>query len=364
MLPSLGIRNYRNLKNLDIKRLARVNLIAGKNNTGKTLLLEAVSLYAAGGDVRWINTLLRARGEYLQTNVSSDKKGSLSDLFRNNIKSYSALFYQKDFTNAVEIGSSSESSRRKLTIIICETKKSEQNESFKHDVVLQIYDGNEETKSSLYKDLSSGIWSWDQIITYGVGDKFKTSASKFQFVSTKGSLIEDDSSLWSKIALKSEEEQVVNALKIIDSDVVRLTFVDTEVEGERKAIVKMNNSEEILPLQSMGDGMNRILTIVLALVNAGDGYLLIDEFENGLHYTVQEDLWKMIFKLAKELNVQVFATTHSDDCIHAFESVMNSEGNELEGQYFRLEKFGDIIKPISYSASELAIASNQHIETR
>ncbi len=114
----------------------------------------------------------------------------------------------------------------------------------------------------------------------------------------------------------------------------------------------------------MGDGINRILTIVLALVHSKKGYLLIDEFENGLHYTVQEDLWKMIFKLAKELNVQVFATTHSDDCIHAFESVLNDEDNQKEGQYFRLERFGEIIKPIFYSASELEVAADQNIETR
>ncbi len=114
----------------------------------------------------------------------------------------------------------------------------------------------------------------------------------------------------------------------------------------------------------MGDGMNRILTIILALVNATDSYLLIDEFENGLHYTVQEDLWKMIFKLAKELNVQVFATTHSDDCIHAFESVLNSEGNQKEGQYLRLDNINGQIIPTLYSEKELDTAADQRIEVR
>ena len=88
MLPSLGIRNYRNLKSLDIEKLARVNLIAGKNNTGKTSLLEAVSLYAAGGDIVWINTLLKSRGEYRQTIVEGSKGVNPPDLFVNNIKSY------------------------------------------------------------------------------------------------------------------------------------------------------------------------------------------------------------------------------------------------------------------------------------
>ncbi len=114
----------------------------------------------------------------------------------------------------------------------------------------------------------------------------------------------------------------------------------------------------------MGDGMNRILTIILALVNSQDGYLLIDEFENGLHYTVQEDLWKMIFNLANKLNVQVFATTHSDDCIHAFESVMNSEGNKSEGQYLRLDNIDGQIIPTLYSSEELDTAADHQIEVR
>jgi hypothetical protein len=188
--------------------------------------------------------------------------------------------------------------------------------------------------------------------------------SSFQFVKTRHTESDYNGALWDTIALTEYEDYVAEALRIIDPLVDRITFVNEETNRSRKPVVKLKKHKNVLPLQSMGDGMNRILTIILALVNAADGYLLIDEFENGLHHTVQEDLWKMIFKLAKELNVQVFATTHSDDCIHAFESVLNSEGNQSEGQYFRLERFGDIIKPIFYSANELEIAAEQNIETR
>ena len=364
MLPSLGIRNYRNLKSLDIDRLARVNLIAGKNNTGKTSLLEAVSLYAAGGDVQWINTLLKARGEYQQTLVSSDKKNNLSDLLRNNIKSYRAIFYQREVDDQIEVGSLSKNSTQKLTIVISQSEYPNETGSVNPEIILRINNRNETVTSSLDKDLSSGIWNWDRLTTYEVKKKSESFTSNFQFVGTKGNMVYEDAVLWDKIVLKEEEVQVTEALKVIDGSIVRIAFINTEVEGIRKPVVKMSSYEETIPLQSMGDGMNRMFSIVLAIVNAKNGYLLIDEFENGLHYTVQEDLWKMIFKLAKELNVQVFATTHSDDCIHAFKQVFNGEGNEEEGQYFRLEKFGEIIKPIFYSASELEIAVEHNIETR
>ena len=114
----------------------------------------------------------------------------------------------------------------------------------------------------------------------------------------------------------------------------------------------------------MGDGINRILTIILALVNAENGFLLIDEFENGLHHTVQEQLWKIIFDLAGKLNVQIFATTHSEDCISGFASVLNKHNNLIEGKLIRLENRNGIIRQVEYDANELRIATVNNIETR
>ena len=102
MLTSLGIRNYRNLKSLDIERLARVNLIAGKNNIGKTSLLEAVSLYAAGGDIQWINGLLTDRDEVI---VKSEENGRPVAIRLIHPDSYKALFYNREarFSNQERI---------------------------------------------------------------------------------------------------------------------------------------------------------------------------------------------------------------------------------------------------------------------
>src|SRR5438045_2113512 len=92
------------------------------------------------------------------------------------------------------------------------------------------------------------------------------------------------------------------------------------------------NSLEIrnFPLYSLGNGMLRTLGISLALVSVKDGILLIDEFENGLYYSVQPDLWQLIFQVARCLNVQVFATTHSWDCIEAFQKAASID-KQAEG---------------------------------
>lgn len=114
----------------------------------------------------------------------------------------------------------------------------------------------------------------------------------------------------------------------------------------------------------MGDGINRILTIILALVNSKDGYLLIDEFENGLHYSVQEKLWEIIFKLSNILNVQVFATCHSLDSIKSFEKILNINTDNDNSKLIRLDnKNGKIIQE-EFNADELNIATNQNIEIR
>jgi AAA15 family ATPase/GTPase len=105
------------------------------------------------------------------------------------------------------------------------------------------------------------------------------------------------------------------------------------------------------------------LGISLALVNAKDGILLIDEFENGLHYSVLPGLWRLVFHIANHLNVQVFATTHSWDCIEAFQQAVH-EVAESEGLLIRLEsKKGKIVTTL-FDERKLEIATREQIGVR
>jgi len=108
--------------------------------------------------------------------------------------------------------------------------------------------------------------------------------------------------------------------------------------------------------------MNRLFGIILSLVNAKEGLLLIDEFENGMHYTVQADAWRAIFQLAERLDIQVFATSHSWDAIEAFQKACSE--NPGEGVLIRLSRKGDDIIPTLFREDELAIATRDRIEVR
>jgi len=101
----------------------------------------------------------------------------------------------------------------------------------------------------------------------------------------------------------------------------------------------------------------------LAMVNAREGFLLVDEFENGLYYGVQDEVWDVVFVLAELLNVQVFATTHSWDCIVGFQAA--ARRNQAQGMLYRLDRGDDDgIHATGYTGAEVAIAAEQLIEVR
>ncbi|EDN65240.1 conserved hypothetical protein [Beggiatoa sp. PS] len=91
--------------------------------------------------------------------------------------------------------------------------------------------------------------------------------------------------------------------------------------------------------------------------------MLIDEFENGLHYTVQPKVWELIFQLAKELNIQVFATTHSQDCVESFHAVWETQENE--GTFYRLDNdSNEGVSVMPYDCEILAYALETDGEMR
>ena len=359
MLNSLDIRNYRNLKELKINSLGRVNLVTGKNNTGKSTLLEAIAIFATKGDSTLIYQLLEERGEIpTQFKPIHITPKVLSALFNNrNIKF--------DIKDAILIGSLDYVSLRLVKYVI-ETHKDEVGiKSIKRKILQNDTDKTQDYKIGLEIKSDTGLnfISLENDISYGYGYDPTTINKSVQFIRTRNVTRDINGNLFDSIALTDKEQYVIDALKIIEPLTERIAFVDENSNG-RSAVIKLSNSQQILPLQSMGDGINRILTIILAMVNSDNGYLLIDEFENGLHYTVQEKLWKIIFKLSKDLNIQVFATTHSEDCINGFQRILNNSDDLSAGKLIRLDNKNGVIKQVEFDASDLKIATEQDIEIR
>jgi len=377
MLDSLFIKNYRNLKELKIDSLGRINLITGKNNTGKSTILEAIAIYASKGEMPLIYQLLEERGENFKVG------GPNKDVLESNIRALSSLFTNRsigfEIVDAISIGSivntlfgndqPSEKmvslrfvkffdeivrdsqgvlSNRKRTLLQGDMDKDFTNFKFG----FEIREGN-----------SSYIIPLDEDRPYRFSYKGIGHNERYQLIRTSNIDREINGKLFDNIALTEKEQYIIDALKIIEPSTERIAFVE-ESPRQRTAVIKLSGNQGVLPLRSMGDGMNRILSIILSLVNSDDGFLLIDEFENGLHYTVQEQLWDIVFNLSQKLNIQVFVTTHSEDCISGFEHALNLQKYSIDGKLIRLDNQEGTIMQVEFNADELKIANDLNIETR
>jgi AAA15 family ATPase/GTPase len=377
MIDSIDIRKYRNLDELRINSLARVNLIIGKNNAGKSTLLEAIALFVTKCDLGILLQLLKERGEIY------DQIPNNINVTETNIKTLSSLFSNRKVgfgqTDAITIGTVENTlfgeQRNPETSItlrfvkyIEEHNDLEEFEITSKRTVIENENANRLVDYKLGLEIRTGENPY--ILTLETGRLFRKyrnirshgRTENFLFISTRNIDREINGQLWDKITLTEKEQVVIEALKIIEPLAERIAFI--EESGKRSAVIKLSDSNNIFPLLSMGDGINRIFTIILALVNSDNGYLLIDEFENGLHHSVQEKLWKIIFNLSSKLNIQVFVTTHSEDCISGFENILNSPNNNLDGKLIRLDNINGKIKEVEFNKEELKIATDQDIEIR
>ncbi|MEZ5671394.1 MAG: AAA family ATPase [Thiotrichaceae bacterium] len=159
-----------------------------------------------------------------------------------------------------------------------------------------------------------------------------------------------------------DESEVIQILKLIEPSLVDVRFIKNQFDGKRTAIVKLEGRKERVPLKNLGQGISRLLQLILSLIQAKNGFLLIDEFENGLHYSVQPKVWNMLFILAKKLNIQIFATTHSKDTVESFGKIWKQY--EDDGSFHRLSLRNDLIQAVAYDCEMLDTAITGDIEVR
>ena len=364
MIQSLKIRNFKNLSGLNIPKLSRINLISGKNNVGKSSLLEAIGVYI--DDSELLN-VVEERGEYPKyinrdTNYLKSNEEAIASIFANRNTSVTS-------DNIIEI-SDNEDILLLRFVYYTELETEENGNIVRKAIVLDSKDDLVTEEAHLALEIVRQGKNKALIPLERRLDRIRFGRTKrmdFTPVIRINPEFNDNifiGKLWDNVTLTEKEEYVIKALQIIDSKVESLAFLEETPHTGRYPVVKVSGVNKRLPLRSMGDGINHILSIILALVNCENGCLLIDEIDNGLHYTVQKQLWSIIFKLAIKLNVQIFATTHSSDCISSFGSVLKEEANIAEGRYIRLEnKQGSIIYT-EYNLDELKIVAAQNIEIR
>lgn len=389
MLNNLHIKNFRMLEDLEIPKLGRVNLIVGKNNSGKSTVLEALRLYAGKANSNLLREILLGHDE--SVNLDGD---SVNESIEGSWFSLKNLFFNREFPKTSDDSIGMYSDQKELLkiefLLYTINEEPELNENGEllgvirkrtlvNPSAINDSDDSSEVIPAVRITQESGRTNW---IDLPSGFRRSLMASRnfedssmvnCSYVSTEFSSPDTLAKLWDNIALKSEHEDAVySALRIVDSSVERITFIEdrsklSNRDVSRLCIVKMKGFDNRIPLNSMGDGMSRILQLILSVFPAKDGILLIDEFENGLHFSVQEEVWRIIFKLAKELNIQVFATTHSWDCIESFTKIAvesPEEGVLLKISKSRSSSDNGKVIATTYDESELKTITASDLEVR
>ena len=342
----------------------------------KTSLLEALLLYANGGSPTLIWDILRIRDENVYRRV--ERRSTVlpeKSLFAN----LRYLFHGREdvspTTEPIEIGPIDERDSRLSISVGWYTRQIGEN-GIGNFRLLQAEEYDTADNLSLRFTILFG--KQRRIVSIRATAP-ELDDSKLACISIVSSGLDQDlmEEFWGRIALTDLEDDVLTALKIVAPGIERLSFTgesssisrdldeSSRVRSRERSIpiIRIANIDKPIPLRSLGDGMQRMLGIALSLVNVREGMLLVDEIENGLHYSVLLDMWRLVFQLAHRLNIQVFATTHSWDCIEAFQKAALEDQHE-EALLIRLNDKKNGIDVTLFDERRLAIATREQIEVR
>jgi AAA15 family ATPase/GTPase len=358
-LDSLRIQNFRTFRDLTIDRLGRVNLIVGKNNVGKTALMEAAYLWMQRGRLNAIKRLLEDRDELNSEKIENHRYSRRQRVMEIKVAdSIQNLFNREDSSEAKSpmlLGPCT--GKRDLRLSIESPKQAtlfDAEEREEIDLVVSFGKHRRKARYQLAQDFMHEAPGWHD----------RRSLDPSHFMRSNGLSDRGRAKIWDHIVEEgpSSEKKMMKFMNIVDDRVQDVRFTGSD---PRIPLVGLKGISERIPLRSMGGGMIRVLDYSIALVDTEGGVLLIDELENGLHYSVQSDLWEMIFETAQELDVQVFATTHSYDCVQAFQQA--SGEHEEEGMLISLRRKRsdpEEIVAVPIDEEELEYAVETHTDVR
>jgi len=348
MLSSLKISGFRCFSSLRVDNMRRINLIVGLNSAGKTCLLEALELLASQSPSPLVHAAAR-RGELVFDEFASDSVRGTADIRH--------AFYgrQASIGTHFQIETTGVGNLQQVRAeIVPPTQAS----------LLQNPPVVEGPARSL-RWTAGGTPPFDNPIA-GNGTLLLTSLPfpserrPVRFVGTGAVAGTAAARLWGQVAARPAEDKVIDALRIVEPNVER---VGAGVYQAQAVFVRLKEASDRIPLGSLGDGMNRLLVLACQLVSAEHGMLLVDEIDTGLHVSAMTKMWRLVVDTAKELDVQVFATTHSDDCLRGLANVLLKSPDLVpEVGLHRVQR--GLEQTVFYSGDEIIRSAEAGIEIR
>lgn len=344
MFTKIEIERFRGIRHASIKGFKQINLFFGKNNCGKSSLLE--SLFLASG---LSNPLLPIRVNVMR----GYSKARLNDLKLD--------FYNLDTSRPIHIRMENEE-KRDLSISLFE--QSQNNVSINADDN-NILSNVQEGKYGLKFDFKVNDRHYESQIRFDsansteatsiVSDRYAESL-RCTYLSPKYDFNASIQGL-KNILQNKDEHFIVEGLKIIEPRVTDFIFADNEM------LVDIGLAKRI-PVNMMGDGARKIVSLLTAVYDCKDGALLVDEISNGFHYSVMCSLWKVLINAAVRNNTQLFVTTHDNDSIKGLRDAALNEFDDIVAAFKLLKTSDDELKAYHYSLESLDYSINQEIEVR
>ncbi len=377
MFTSLTVERYRPFKKLTVEPLARVNLIAGSNDVGKTALLEAVFLLVAEGNLSLLPTINSFRGP----GTLQGDPDAVSDWL------WAPMFHQFSFEKPIKINARQKSGKARgvefklvprpsTPVTLMEEPVREAGSSrygFSSKALRMEFSDSTDRKqrSDMLVDIQ-GIHVDPPPGTPSTPSYFLASSGRIpqqEVAKDFGDLevlgrpydVEEMPGLREPHGQRAGRPyDVEEILRILEP---RLRRVATIAGPGGPILYGDVGLSRMLPLALLGDGMTRLASIVLKIAANAHGVVLVDEIENGLYHAVMEPVWTAIGQAARLFDVQIFATTHSWECLQAAHNAFSS-GPIYDLRLHRLERVREEIRAVSYDQETLGVALKAELEVR
>ena len=354
MINSLRVKNFRGIKELYMDNIRRFSLISGKNNVGKSTILEAIFLlmdhlsgesftklnYFRGIDIAPMN--LNGVVEPIFHNMNSDNK-ILIEITDNKTKC--KLEYEKDKNYLPSMTDEIDNN-----VIRAFRGEAKQSYSVKFHYKKGPY-----VEQGHYNVSNAGILR-NYNTSLENNEVIDTTSTQFinSVISRKNADLLNNIG---QIELSGEKGKLIEILKIIDNKIEDI--ITLSISGITRLYLRVNG--ELTPIQLAGDGVTNLLSIAVSIMLKKDGLVLIDELETGFHYSTYHKLLQIIDEISTDSSCQVIATTHSLELINSFSQVF--EGKE-DVSYHRIDSKDGNLKSYCFDSNLLSVALNSNMEVR
>ena len=361
MIRTLRLENYRSFRAYELRDLARVNLLVGPNNCGNTSILEAVHLLVSQGDPRVLIQAASRRGELHATRYDDGDRA-----VRYHPKHQ---FHGHRVDAGTRLRISSDDGLGCVQLDIEEEDRTgdlfEMESDTRRFLALRIRrSANKEITLPLAED---GSLHWTTQSTRRSALRLSRESPPSQFVTAAPLDADAMAKVWDRVLIDGRESDVIEAMRILQADLTTIHFLTGEptrgTRGSAGIVLGFRSGAPRVPIGSYGDGMRRLLALSLSLVQTAGGFLLIDEIDTGLHWTAMEEMWRLVVETALKSSIQVFATSHSFDCIAGLASVLRVRPDLSD--YVSIQKTErNLERSVAFDSDDILTAADLSIELR